>query len=160
MYAYCNNNPVVGVDPTGKWTFSFNLGFFIGIGGGYSFNIGFSVDSNEMVAIQYSYSVPKNDETRNTVIDATAGLGVGMQYTNCSSVEKLNVQSKLKGVNVHVGSFDVVKSRWKENTFAIGAGYGIITVSSVSISVQRRSHYECYCREIPSHRRTVCRRSF
>ena len=124
MYAYCGNNPVNGSDPTGQWTFSLNLVFFVGLGGGYSFNIGISVDSNSMVAFQYSYSVPKNDKTENTVIGATAGVGVGVQFTNLDSVSDLEGPSKSIGVNTPIFGADIIQNKYSGETIGAGVTVG------------------------------------
>ena len=126
MFAYCNNNPVFQSDPKGTWTFSINLGFFIGLGGGYSFSIGLSVDSEEMAAFTASYSVPNDEKTRNTVIGGTAGGSVSMQITDFDSVEELSGASKSGGINTPIGSFDVVYDKANNcHGYAIGIGPGV-----------------------------------
>ena len=98
MYAYCSNDPVMGYDPTGKWTFTISFALSLVLpGAGYSFNIGFSVDSEDMCAIQYSYSVPNDENTRYTAIGVGIGAGVSFQYTNFDSVNDLNGPAKYVG---------------------------------------------------------------
>ena len=100
MYAYCGNNPVNGYDPTGKWTFSLSLAFSMVLpGAGYSFSIGISFDSEDMCAIQYSYSVPKDNKTRYTALGAGVGGGVSFQYTDYDSVDDLTGSFKYAGIN-------------------------------------------------------------
>ena len=71
---YCNNNPIIYKDLTGTTSTSVGFSFsFGGLGGGYSFAIFLSTDSNDMCAFQYSYSVPNNDETRNTEFGVNVG---------------------------------------------------------------------------------------
>ena len=87
LYAYCGNNPVVCFDPFGTETFSISIGYFLGIfGGGYSGSFGISVDSEGMVAFQYTYSIPKDKYTRNTMFGATAGISANMQWTKLKRV--------------------------------------------------------------------------
>ena len=110
----------------GKWTFSLSVGGFIGLGGGYSFYVGISRDSEGMIALQYTYSVPNDEKTRNTVIGATASVGLSLQFTNLDSVSELEGASKSTGVNVGMVSFDAILSA-PENEFmgiSIGAGPG------------------------------------
>ena len=106
----------MGYDPTGQWTFSLNLGFFIGIGGGYSFNVGISVDDEGMIAFQYTYSAPNDEKTRNTVIGATASAGVSIQYTNLNGVSDLNGPFKSAGVNTSIAGYDVIKHKYTNET--------------------------------------------
>lgn len=115
MYAYCSNNPVHGYDPTGKWTFSLSLAFSIVLpGAGYSVNIGISFDSEDMCAIQYSYSVPKDKKTRYTAIGAGVGGGVSFQYTNFDSVDDLNGPSKYGGIDTPVIGVNGVHTKSNE----------------------------------------------
>ena len=82
LFSYCINNPINHFDPIGKWTFSISFGGYIGKGGGYSFSIGLAVDSNGDAALQLTYSTPKDEKTENTVIGASAEVGVTMQFTD------------------------------------------------------------------------------
>ena len=46
LFSYCSNNPVMGYDPTGEWTFTLALAFCFNLAGaGYTFSIGVSFDS-------------------------------------------------------------------------------------------------------------------
>lgn len=103
LSSYCENSPIVYYDPFGTSTFSIGFGFFIGIIGGYSGSILLSSDSEGMLALQWTYSVPNNEKTRNTVFGASAGVGVIMQVTNLESVDELNGSSTSTGVNALVG---------------------------------------------------------
>ncbi|MBR7167822.1 MAG: RHS repeat-associated core domain-containing protein [Bacteroidales bacterium] len=124
LYAYCGNNPVMYYDPTGCWTFSINLGIFAGIfGGGYSGTLSFVCDSDEMLGLQLTYSVPNNETTRNTVFGATIGAGVSFQYTNLSKLEELEEKGKTAGINTPAASVDAVMTNNNE-LVGISAGVG------------------------------------
>ena len=124
MFAYYGNNPVNGVDPTGEWTFSFSTGLFVGVLGGYSINIGIAIDSDSMIAFQWSYSVPNNETTRNTVIGATLGVGANFQYTSLDSVTKLEKQSKNAGVNTSIGTYEAVLRKYGNEPVGFNVGVG------------------------------------
>ena len=54
MYAYCNNNPVMNVDPNGEKTYSFGWGFSLYFIGGLAYSIDVVVDDEYNVGIQVS----------------------------------------------------------------------------------------------------------
>ena len=123
LYVYCFNNPVMGIDYSGFWTFSLNMTVFVGIfGGGYSASVALSVDSQGYCAFQWTYSVPNNDETRNTVFGVSAVAGIGMQVTNLDTVDELNGISKNVGFNTSIAGIDAVMTKQNET---IGAAIGI-----------------------------------
>ena len=99
MYAYCKNNPVNYVDYSGEKTFS----------------------------IGYSYSSPEAIETSNDVYGATFSVGVFMMQTDLESVENLEGTATNRGVNVIIGSYDLVNNDKDETVgFSVGLGPGAI----------------------------------
>ncbi len=126
LYAYCGDNPIIYKDLTGTTTTSVGFSFsFGGLGGGYSFAIFLSMDSNDMCAFQYSYSVPNNDETRNTEFGVNVGAGFFIQQTNQDSVEALERESKSIGIAGGPLGADVITNKSNEvigNQASIGVG--------------------------------------
>ena len=110
MYAYCNNNPIMGYDPTGEWTFSLNLNVFIGAGEGYAFSLGLSFDSEEMIAFQWTYSIPDDysENTEGIVYGASASIGAAVQITGLDSVSDLQGNFTNYGINTPEASADAL----------------------------------------------------
>ena len=124
-FVYCMNNPVNLCDPTGQWTYSINFGFVIGaFGGGYTVNVGIAVDEEDMFAFQFTYSVPNNKKTRNTLLGATAGIYVGVQHTSYTSIEKLKGQSVSAGANTPVLGVDIIKDYQSNDNVGWGLTLG------------------------------------
>ena len=126
MYAYCNNNPVMGYDPHGEKTTSFGFSFsFGGFGGGYTGAISLVTDDTGLFAFQWTYSVPNSENTRNTEIGINVGVGLSIQTTNLETVTDL--EGKAKSVGVAAGPISVDKITDQHNNdigyqASIGAG--------------------------------------
>ena len=88
MFAYCNNNPVMGYDPYGKWTMGFSVGGNVTLFLGVSISIGIYWDDEGNVDWQWSYSVPGVDDTVTVGVCDAAG-GVSFQYTEADTVYDL-----------------------------------------------------------------------
>ena len=90
LYAYCSNNPIMGYDPTGEWTFSISIGvsFFV-FGFGFSGTIDFTFSEDSM-AIQATECDSFNDnETFNDQLGVNAGLTYGVQQTELNTCSEL-----------------------------------------------------------------------
>ena len=124
LFAYCSNDPINCFDPRGTATnsigVSFSFGFF---GSGYTFGISLATDSEGMVAFQWSYSVPKNNETRNTELGVNIGVGASIQHTELKCVDDLNGKSKAAGVAVGAVSGDIITDS-QNNIVGYQAGVG------------------------------------
>ena len=111
MYAYCNNNPVMYVDPLGTVTITFSIGadvtfFFIG----FSFSVGIAFDGYGNVAIQGSVSAPaymtEGQMSNFGLIDA--GVGFSTQITDDDTVYDLEGVSSYAGVSWGTGVYQAV----------------------------------------------------
>ena len=97
MYAYCGNNPVMGCDPTGKWTYSQGYSFSAFAFSGISYSINFSIDSAGNFAIQTSKAnVFKQGE--GTIL---GGLSIGAVRT--ASITSLDTVDDLEGAALNIG---------------------------------------------------------
>ena len=123
MYAYCNNNPVMSADYGGEKTTSFGFTLSFGFAGaGYTISIFLSADENDDLALQWSYSVPKDEDTRDTEIGVNVGIGVFFQGTDRDSVEDLNGAFKNIGIAAGAIGADIVTD---ENNKTLGSQIGI-----------------------------------
>ena len=123
MYAYCDNNPVMSADYGGEKTTSFGFTLSFGFAGaGYTISIFLSADENDDLALQWSYSVPKDEDTRDTEIGVNVGIGVFFQGTDRDSVEDLNGAFKNIGIAAGAIGADIVTD---ENNKILGSQIGI-----------------------------------
>ena len=127
MFAYCGNNPIMGIDPFGEWTFSIGFNFSFSIfGSSISFGIGLSCDSDGMVALHWSHSKPSK-ETRNTVVGASSCAGVNMQWTKLDSIEDLEGSLTNVGVNTSIIGYETVLDENNEkvgDAISLGPTFG------------------------------------
>jgi hypothetical protein len=82
--------------------------------------------SEDMFAFQFSYSSPDAIVTSNDVYGATFSVGVFMMQTDLESVENLEGAATNRGVNVPIGSYDLVNNDKDETVgFSVGLGPGL-----------------------------------
>ena len=74
------------------------------------------------MALQWSYSVPKDEDTRDTEIGVNVGIGVFFQGTDRDSVEDLNGAFKNIGIAAGAIGADIVTD---ENNKTLGSQIGI-----------------------------------
>jgi len=126
LYAYCVDNPVIFIDHQGTKTDSIGFSFsFGGLGSGYSISIFLSKDSNEMCAFQWSYSVPKDEDTRNTELGVNIGASWFWQQTNLDNVKDLDEESKAAGIAGGPIGVDIITNQGNEmigNQVSLGVG--------------------------------------
>ena len=128
MFAYCNNNPVIYVDPSGK-SFSIILGFnfnLFGFGGTFSINL---VSTEENFGIQYSYYISDDDEIsskNNLTVGVDFGPYIGIQYTEKENMRDLEGFAKSTGGDLLLG-LDIITDEsgdyfgWQFGTSAFSA---------------------------------------
>ncbi len=116
IYSYCINNPIFGIDSNGTTTKSVGFSFSLaGLGAGYSFSIFLSFDSDDMCALQYSYSVPNNEKTRNTELGVNIGASFFVQHNDEETVSDLEGKSKAVGGAVGIIGADIIKNKNNDN---------------------------------------------
>ena len=98
MYAYCSNNPVMYVDPSGEATFSIGVNFSAFFVTGVSYTYSISFDTHGNIAIHKTRADPFR--SKSGVIFGTPSFSVSVvaSFTTCESVKDL------EGVFYNVGS--------------------------------------------------------
>ena len=97
IFAYCGNNPIIGIDPTGKWTFSTGFQFSAFLFAGVSFSICLSFDSEGNIAIQ---------TTKANVFEPNAGVVLGaasIGVSTYSTYTYLDTIDELEGITYNIG---------------------------------------------------------
>ena len=87
-YTYCENNPLVYVDPLGTVTISCTLGVNATALFGFAFSIGYSYDYQGNIAFHYSYAFPQSNDTMY-IGGLSAGVALGSQITCLDTVDQL-----------------------------------------------------------------------
>ena len=105
MFAYCANNPVSRVDPSGK-SFAIVLGFNFNIfGWGMTGSINL-VSTRKNFGVQYSYYLSDDadiSKKQNNTIGVDAGPYIGIQYTEENSMSDLEGYAKATGGDIFMG---------------------------------------------------------
>jgi len=90
MFAYCNNNPVSGVDPTGERTYSIGLGCSAFLLGGSSYSYTWSIDTYGNVALQKTRATVFKNGEGGTFGLASIGASITVSTTELDTVNDLN----------------------------------------------------------------------
>ena len=169
MFAYCNNDPVMGYDPTGMWTFT------ISIGGdltlllfGCSEGLCFSIDDDWNFVIMDSYSLPNyindNQTLHYGIIDIN--IPIGFQYTNDDTVYDLCGATTYVGTSLGCGEYGTVELVYSNHNPLQDDDFGKITGFQVSFgpgigydpihlkTTQSRIIYETNLRDLINWRRS------
>ena len=115
MYAYCNNNPTMGYDPTGEWTYSIGFSVSAFLFGGSTFSINLSIDSQGNVALQKSKADMFSDGGGVTLGLAAIGISQTNSFTKLDSVNDLEGEALNIGGSIPVYKLfmQVVKLFWQ-----------------------------------------------
>ena len=89
MYAYCDNNPVNGYDPAGKWTISTGYNISAFLIGGFTWSVNISFDSSGNIAIQTTKANVFEKQSGAIIGPASAGVSRIFSVTNCDTVDDL-----------------------------------------------------------------------
>ena len=98
LFAYCLNNPVNSIDPSGTWTIGISLGANLNLCFGVSVSIGVFFDDKGNIDWQWSYAVPGVNKTASLGL-LDAGVGLTVQCTNRDTVYDLYGPATYLGVS-------------------------------------------------------------
>ncbi len=151
LFAYCNNNPVMGYDPYGTWTLGFSISGSAVFGIGINLGIGFVIDDNWNFDVQWTYSVPGCNDTF-MVGGISAQASVSVQYTSADTVYDLYGPSSSAGFGVGNVGFDVISFSDASDpnkeldgvqiSVGVGAGVDVHVVDSYTETVLENSNAE------------------
>ena len=102
IYAYCSNNPVMGYDPTGRWTFSISYGFSAFLMAGLTYSISIAFDSSGNIAIQTAEANVFDQNSGATFGAMSAGVSKNYSITSLDTVDDLNGQALNTGGSIPV----------------------------------------------------------
>ena len=102
MYAYCLNNPIMGYDPYGKWTFSVGWSFSAFLIGGSTYSVSLAFDSYGNIALQTAKADVFSNGDGGTFGVASIGIAKSYSYTSLETVDDLNGQALNTGGSVPV----------------------------------------------------------
>ena len=97
MFAYCNDDPVNGIDPLGKTTITIKGSANVNVILGVAVDFDISFDFKRNISFQYSYAVPGMDNTMSFGF-LDAGIAPQIQVTNAETV------NDLLGITSYVGA--------------------------------------------------------
>ena len=144
MYAYCNNNPVMGIDPTGKWTFSLGAGFMAVCLGGFSYSISMSFDDNGNFGIQISEAniFKKSSGAVIGLLNAGANAKFGFSYNSDTIYdlegESFSVSGALGPWGAEVATSNLDDFSQGINSVSVTAGISVFPVD-VSVTASKTS---------------------
>ena len=95
LFSYCANNPVMGYDPTGRWTLSSGVNFSVFLFAGCSYSVFWSLDSQGNIALQVSQA----DINKKGVVIGVAAIGLNY-FASKTNYDTVN---QLEGVSASVG---------------------------------------------------------
>ena len=113
MFAYCNNAPVLGIDPWGQWTISFSISANVTLGVGLLVGIGVSFDDDGNIAVQWNYSIPKNQTGSMGIADV--GVAGSIHVNRADTVDDLENVASALGASIGsgwYGGFDVTSNTY------------------------------------------------
>jgi len=142
MFAYCSNNPVMGYDPDGKWTYSFGVNFSSFLIGGATYSVSASLDSSGNIAIQTSKADLFRECSGATLGPAAVGISLFGSFTILDTVDELNgpaLSVGISGIKKSYGA-DVLFSasdpdlKFLGGGVSVGTGVGVDVHTTVSIT--------------------------
>ena len=107
LFAYCGNNPVMGYDPTGRWTYSSSLSFSAFLIGGATYTVSFVFDMHGNIAIQTSKADIFREESGGTFGTASIGISASETITRLETVYDLEGVGSTIGGAVSLGEIPV-----------------------------------------------------
>ncbi len=135
QFSYCTNNPINNIDVNGAMTVGLFINGNITLGVGASISIGFVIDDKGNFDIQYSYSLPKSENTAHMGAFDIGG-GLALQITKAETVYDLYGVATCFGASggdgVYVGMDLITFSEITDLSedfdgvqFCVGYGFGV-----------------------------------
>ena len=123
LFAYCGNNPVAHVDPSGE-SFAVILGFNFNLFGWGVIGTINLVFAEENFGVQYSYYLSNDaelSEKQNHTVGVDLGLYIGIQYTEKNNMDDLEGLAKATGGDLFFGSDVLTDENGKYFGWQIGS---------------------------------------
>ena len=134
MYAYCGNNPVIGIDPTGKWTVSIGGNASAVCVAGVSYGIAFSLDDDGNLGIQFTESNVIKKKSGLMLGGINAGINTKIAFSNNSDTiydlegESFSLSGSVGKFGIETATSDLNNMSEGVNTFALTYGYSLAPV--------------------------------
>jgi len=140
LFAYCSNNPRMGYDPTGKWTFSIGWSFSAFLLGGSSYSVSIAFDSSGNIALQTTTADVFKKNSGGIFGLASIGVGKTYSYTNLETVDDLEGPAVSTGsslISSGILSADYEKiTTFEDNPQFVGASI----LGSLGVSLGKGAH--------------------
>jgi len=134
LYAYCSNNPVMGIDPTGKWAISRGVSFFAVCFGGLSYSLAFSLDDDWNFGIQITEANVLKKKSGVMIGGINAGVNAKFSISKDADTiydlegEGFSASASLSNYGIEASTSDLNNIVDGVNVFSLSYGPSLMTV--------------------------------